>query len=68
MSFTFLPTRVRCVLNRRTAILVRSKDDYGHWDYDPRPRYDLDPVCMETIQHWIKAYADPDVPQEAVRG
>tara|TARA_R110000868_G_scaffold28525_4_gene106862 strand:- start:12484 stop:13305 length:822 start_codon:yes stop_codon:yes gene_type:complete len=68
MSFTFLPTRVKCVLDRRTAILVRGKDDYGHWDYDPRPRYDLDPVCMETIQHWIRAYADPEVPQEAVRG
>ena len=67
MSFTYLPTRTRCLLGRRTAILVRGVDDYHHWDYDPAPRADLDPVCMETIQYWIKAYADPDVMQEGQR-
>ena len=67
MSFTFLPTRVKCVLDRRSATLVRGTDEFKNWAEDPKPRYDLDPVCMETIQHWIKAYADPDVPQEAVR-
>ncbi|MEC7490351.1 MAG: phytanoyl-CoA dioxygenase family protein [Pseudomonadota bacterium] len=67
MSFTYLPTRTRCLLGRRTAILVRGKDDYHHWDYDPEPRADLDPACMETIQHWIKAYADPNIIQEGRR-
>ncbi len=67
MSFTYLPTRTRCILGRRTATLVRGVDDYHHWDYDPAPRADLDPVCMETIQYWIKAYADPDVIQEGQR-
>lgn len=67
MSFTFLPTRVKCVLDRRPATLVRGTDTYGYWDSDPRPRHDLDPVCMDYIQHWIKAYASPDVAQEAVR-
>jgi ectoine hydroxylase-related dioxygenase (phytanoyl-CoA dioxygenase family) len=67
MSFTFLPTRVRCLLDRRTAILVRGTDEYQNWEYDPRPRQDLDPICMDAIQHWIKEYANPGVAQEAVR-
>ena len=67
MSFTFLPTRVRCNLPDRTAVLVRGKDEFGYWKPDPVPRYDLDPVCMEAIRHWIKGYADPTVPQEAAQ-
>ena len=67
ISFTFLPTRVKCLLEKRTAILVRGNDTYRYWDYDPKPRYDLDPVCMDTIKHWISAYADPRIPQEAIR-
>ena len=67
MSFTFLPTKTRCVIGRRTATLVRGVDEYNNWDYDPEPRTDLDPICMEEIQHWIKAYADPDVLQESKR-
>ena len=67
MSFTFLPTRVRCVIGRRTAILARGVDRYGHWDYDPEPRFDLDPVCMDVIRYWIKGYADPAVIQESKR-
>lgn len=67
MSFTFLPTKTRCVIGRRTATLVRGVDEYNNWDYDPEPRTDLDPICMDTIQHWIKAYADPNVLQESKR-
>ncbi len=67
MSFTFLPTRVRCVIGRRTARLVRGTDRYGHWDHDPEPRFDLDPVCMDVIKYWTRAYADPDVIQESRR-
>ena len=67
ISFTFLPTKTRCVIGRRTATLVRGVDEYNNWDYDPEPRTDLDPICMEEIQRWIKAYADPDVLQESKR-
>ena len=67
MSFTFLPTRVRCVIGRRTARLVRGVDRHGHWDDDPEPRRDLDPACMEVIRRWIKGYADPGVVQESRR-
>ena len=67
MSFTFLPTRVKCVIGRRTAILVRGVDNYNHWDYDPEPRFDLDPLCMEVIRYWITGYADPTIKQESQR-
>ena len=67
MSYTFLPTRTRCVIGRRTAVLVRGVDKHQNWDPDPEPRTDLDPSCMETIRHWIKAYADPHVLQESKR-
>ena len=67
MSFTYLPTRVRCVLEGRTAVLVRGVDEEKHWAYDPEPRFDLDPVCMKVIEYWIKGYADPNVAQEAKR-
>ncbi|MFT5489133.1 MAG: hypothetical protein ACI9MU_004067 [Alphaproteobacteria bacterium] len=59
MSFRFMPTRVKCVLDRRSATLVRGTDEFKNWDTDPKPRHDLDPVCMEVIQHWIHAYDQP---------
>ena len=67
MSFTFLPTRVRCVLPGRTATLMRGADTYGHWEYDPAPRHDRDPVCMAVLERAIRGYADPEVAQEAKR-
>ena len=67
MSFTYLPTRVKCDLPDRTAILVRGKDEYGYWKYDPVPRHDLDPVCMEVMRYWIQGYSDPTITQESKR-
>ncbi len=67
MSFTFLPTETRCLLGRRSAILVRGNDYFNNWDRDPEPTTDLDPICMESIGYWIKAYADPNVIQESSR-
>ena len=67
MSFTFLPTQTRCLLGRRSAILVRGVDSFNNWDRDPEPSSDLDPICMEAIQYWIKEYANPNVIQERNR-
>ena len=67
MSFTYLPTRVRCTLPGRSATLVRGADAYGHWARDPTPRRDLDPVCMEAMRRGIADYADPGIAQEAAR-
>ena len=66
MSFTFLPTYVRCNLPNRTAVLCRGVDEYNYWQRDPEPRYDRDPVCWEVLEYWVKGYADPNVTQEAL--
>jgi ectoine hydroxylase-related dioxygenase (phytanoyl-CoA dioxygenase family) len=67
MSFTLLPTRVRCLIPGRTAILLRGVDEYGHWGSDPEPSRDLDPDCMAAIQYWKDEYANPTIAQEADR-
>ena len=67
MSFTFLPTHVKCTLPGRTAILCRGVDEYGYWGRDPEPTKDFDPECMDAIRFWIKGYADPNITQEALQ-
>jgi ectoine hydroxylase-related dioxygenase (phytanoyl-CoA dioxygenase family) len=47
-SCFFIPTHVTSTLGRRSALLVRGVDTYGHWDADPVPRFDLDPVGIEA--------------------
>jgi ectoine hydroxylase-related dioxygenase (phytanoyl-CoA dioxygenase family) len=68
MSIVYVPSRVRSVVGRRSALLVRGTDAYGHWDRDPEPRFDLDPVCLEVMERWIRGYEDTAVTQEAERG
>ena len=68
MSIVYVPSRVRSVVGRRSALLVRGTDAYGHWDRDPEPRFDLDPVCLEVMERWIRGYEDSAVTQEAERG
>lgn len=65
ISFFYMPTHVRSTIGRRTATLVRGTDKYGHWDPEPMPRTDLDPVCMEFLRQSWSRYRDPDVPQAA---
>lgn len=49
LAFFYIPAHVRSVSQRRSALLVRGVDRHGHWDADPLPRYDLDPVCMAEL-------------------
>jgi non-heme Fe2+,alpha-ketoglutarate-dependent halogenase len=65
ISFFYMPTHVRSTVGRRTATLVRGTDKYGHWDTEPMPKTDLDPVCMEFLRQSWSRYRDPDVPQAA---
>ena len=65
ISFFYMPTHVRSTIGRRTATLVRGTDKYGHWDPEPMPKTDLDPVCMEFLRQSWSRYRDPDVPQAA---
>ena len=56
LSLFYIPTHVRSTLDRRTALLVRGEDKYGHWDPDPLPRYDLDPITFEHMRGCLGGY------------
>jgi hypothetical protein len=47
---------VRSTIGRRSANLVRGRDRYGHWDQDPVPRWDLDPVCIAAAAANVDTY------------
>lgn len=38
----FVPTHVRQLRGRESALLMRGRDAYGHFDPEPRPRADMD--------------------------
>ena len=64
-AFFYIPTHVRSTLGRRTALLVRGEDRYGHWDPEILPRYDLDPVAFDLLRSVWGEYKDGDVIQAA---
>lgn len=50
LALSFIPTRTRHIGSRRMpAALVRGRDDYGHFDLQPRPREDFG--AEETARH-----------------
>jgi len=49
LAFFYIPTSVASSKVRRSALLVRGTDEYKHWDSDPLPRFDLDPVCIAEL-------------------
>jgi len=68
LALFYIPTHVRSTIGRRTACLVRGVDEYGHWDADPVPRFDGDPLILEHIGAAHRRYVDPSVAQEAAAG
>ena len=64
-AFFYIPTHVRSTLGRRTATLVRGVDRFGHWDADPLPRYDCDPVAYDALRAAWGQYRDGEVKQAA---
>lgn len=63
-GLSFIPTHVRSTIGRRSATLLCGKDTYGHWDLDPYPTCDRDPVIFELMQKETSRY----VPEEKLRG
>ncbi len=55
-SAFYIPTHVRSTIGRRGALLVRGTDEYGYWDADPVPRYDLDPIGLEASRRASAIY------------
>ena len=55
-SGIYCSPEVRSTIGRRTANLVRGTDRYHHWDPDPVPRWDLDPVCIAAAAASVATY------------
>jgi non-haem Fe2+, alpha-ketoglutarate-dependent halogenase len=56
----FIPTHVRSTLGRRSALLVRGRDDHGLWDPDPVARFDDDPLIDAFISKAFQQYRDQE--------
>ena len=56
----YIPTHVGSTLGRRTALLVRGKDEYGEWDPDPVPRMEDDPEIDAFIRRTFHQYRDQE--------
>src|SRR5262249_21492909 len=52
----YIPTHVKSMLGRRSAMRVRGVDEYGGWDPEPRPRFDMDPVAVEIMKKSWEQY------------
>jgi hypothetical protein len=64
-AFFYIPTHVRSTIGRRSGTLVRGVDHHGHWDPDPLPRFDLDPVAYDAMRAAWGQYRDGEVRQAA---
>jgi ectoine hydroxylase-related dioxygenase (phytanoyl-CoA dioxygenase family) len=59
LAIRYIPTYVRQTKVRDSAVLVRGTDKYRHFDYEPRPRADLDEGALaahaDSVSRQIKA-------------
>lgn len=56
----YIPPHVRSTLGRRSALLVRGEDRFGHWDADPRPAGDDDPAIEAFMRSAFERYRDQE--------
>jgi ectoine hydroxylase-related dioxygenase (phytanoyl-CoA dioxygenase family) len=59
LAIRYIPTYVRQTKVRDSAVLVRGTDKYRHFDYEPRPRTDLDEGALaahaDSVSRQVKA-------------
>jgi ectoine hydroxylase-related dioxygenase (phytanoyl-CoA dioxygenase family) len=59
LAIRYIPTYVRQTKVRDSAMLVRGADKYHHFDYEPRPRADLDEAALgahaNAVERQVKA-------------
>jgi hypothetical protein len=67
VSFMFIPCHVTSTIGRKGASMMRGEDRFGHWDEDPLPRFNCDPVSMAVLKKFQDEYRDPDLGTEAER-
>lgn len=68
LAFFYMGAHVQSTLGRRTALLVRGEDKYGHWDQDPLPKTDLDPDTLAFLTEMWSRYQSKEVKQAAAAG
>lgn len=64
-SLMVMPTHCKSTIGRRPATLLCGKDEYGHWDLDPMPTQDRDPVIWDLMNKANAHYRDSGIKQEA---
>jgi len=64
-AFFYMPTHVCSTIGRRTASLVRGVDSFHHWDPEPLPKSDLDPVSCAYLRSVWGQYKDGESKQAA---
>jgi len=52
-AIRYIPTHVRQTKLRDSAQLARGIDEYGHFDWEPRPKADLDPDALAAHAHAV---------------
>ncbi len=59
LAIRYIPTHVRQTKVRDAAMLVRGVDRFGHFDYEPRPKGDLDAGALaahaDSVARQVKA-------------
>ena len=79
IALSYIPTRTRYIGKRRMpASLVRGKDEYNHFDLQPRPQVDFGDIEMQrhdtTFNAYIESFyeqlgeAEKDLPKDAAAG
>jgi len=56
LAIRYLATRVKQRGPRQSASLVRGTDRYGHFDHEPAPRFDYDPVALAWHARSLRRY------------
>ena len=57
LSIHYIAPHVRqTAFEGASALLVRGRDTHGHWDAEPEPRHDLDPVCLAALDEVYAQY------------
>jgi hypothetical protein len=57
-SVRYIPTRVRRLGPRDSAMLVRGTDAYGHFDLEPEPRADFDPAAIRVHEEMTRRFME----------
>lgn len=57
-TLRYMPTHVKPIGGPRNAVtLVRGHDRHGHWDLEPSPEREMDPVCLAAHQAMLAEHA-----------